>query len=316
MSLDCRNNFWAESFPALARADQSLARLTTLRVGGSALVLSPRTHDDVRALARAAAERGERLRVLGLGANVLVSDRGVPEPVLSTRQLRECRFEGRRVRAGAGTLLPGLVNAAARRGLAGLEPLVGIPATVGGAVAMNAGGRYGNTFDTLASVTVMRADGEIEERTPAALKPGYRRTELGEGEIVVEAVFELEPAAPEAVLGRTQDVLAEKGQRQPLDAWSAGCIFKNPTGAAASAGKLIEDAGQKGASVGDAMVSPKHANFIVNRRSASASDVLSLVERVRSAVFDRTGVLLELEVRLWDGESSDVPALEGVLQPT
>jgi UDP-N-acetylmuramate dehydrogenase len=220
------------------------------------------------------------------------------------------------VRAGAGTLLQGLVSAAGRRGLGGLEPLVGIPATVGGAVVMNAGGRYGSTFDTLVSVAVMREDGEIEDRDPALLAPGYRSTRLGRGEVVVEATFELEPASPDEVLGRTQDVLSEKGARQPLDQWSAGCIFKNPAGAGASAGRLIEEAGMKGARVGDALVSEKHANFIVNRRSASAADVLALVDRVRDAVFARCGILLELEVRTWDRESSGLVRAEAVLQPT
>lgn len=316
MSLDFRSSFWAESFPRLTRADQPLSRLTTLHVGGKALVLTPRSHGDLREIALAARERGESLRVLGLGANVVVSDRGVDEPVVSTRQLRECRFEGRRVRAGAGTLLQSLVAASARRGLAGLEPLVGIPATVGGAVTMNAGGRYGSTFDRLASVSVMRPDGEIEERRPAALEPAYRRTRLGEGEIIVEATFELEPAAPDAVLGRTQDVLSEKSARQPLDVWSAGCIFKNPAVAGTSAGRLIEESGLKGLSVGDAVVSPKHANFIVNRKCATATDVLTLVGRVRRGVFERTGILLELEVLLWDGEASGLMRAESVLQPT
>ncbi len=315
MSHDSPKSFWTEEFPRCARPDQPLGRMTTLRVGGPALVLSPRSIDELREIACAARERGERLRAIGLGANLVVSDDGVLDPVVSTRQLRECRFEGRTVRAGAGALLPALVSASARRGLSGLEPLVGIPATVGGAVAMNAGGRYGNTFDRLSRVAVLTARGEVEEREPAALKPEYRRTNLADGEIVVEASFELDSEQPDRVMGRTHDVLSEKSVRQPLDAWSAGCIFKNPSGSR-SAGQLIEGAGLKGLSLGGAVVSEKHANFIVNRRDATASDVHALIDAVRQRVRSRFGVDLDLEVRRWDREPGPATLPAPVLQPT
>ena len=269
-----------------ARAVQ-LRDLTTLRVGGPAELWE--VADD----AQIAQAQQEPFLVLGAGSNLLVHDRGVDRRVIklgrayNTLQSLDGRAD---FWVGAATPVPGLVRRAQRAGLSGLEGLLGVPAVIGGAVAMNAGTRFGEIGDALVEVDVVR-DGSVERLPADALGLSYRRAELPEGAVVTRARLRLTPSSPEAVQRRLDDVdAARKGQPKVK---SAGCAFKNPPND--SAGRLIDAAGLKGLRVGDAMVSHEHGNFIVNLGAATAADVVELLERVRAAV----AVQLDVEWVRW-----------------
>ncbi len=267
--------------------DAPLARRTTIGVGGPADCLAePRDEDELAAVFRAARENGLPVKILGSGANLLVRDEGVRGVVV--RLARLDRRDGLHV--GAGFSLPRLVKAAAAEGLAGLEGLAGVPATVGGAIVMNAGGRHGEIGAAVRYVDVMTPQGEFRRRDRDEMGFRYRGAALG-GDVVTAVGFDLRPDGD--VRARYESVLSSKKAAQPLDRRSAGCMFRNPPGL--SAGKIIEECGLKGARVGGASVSRKHANFIVNEGGATASDVLRLIDYVR----DRVPVALELEVQVW-----------------
>jgi len=252
------------------------------------------------------------LRVLGEGANLLVDDEGVRELIVALSAgaftSTEFRDDGTVV-AGAGADLAKLIVDAARRGRAGLEGLAGIPATVGGAAIMNAGGAFGQVSDVIARVHALdRAGREVVlERTQIGFD--YRRSGLND--LVLTSVeFNLPPADPRVLRERLKDVMAYKKRSQPMAERSAGCVFKNPTlphdvadigpaGSRTSAGMLIDRAGCKGLRLGGASVSPRHANFIVTDRAATARAVIELMQQVAARVQDAFGVTLEPEVVIW-----------------
>ena len=194
-----------------------------------------------------------------------------------------------------------LVYRSAARGLSGLEPMAGIPGTVGGAVFGNAGGRHGCIGDILERVRVARQDGRTRWLTRDQVNPGYRRTDLGEC-VVIEAVLRLVPETPGHVLGKIADIQTERRATQPTGAGTMGCFFKNPEGS--SAGMLIDRAGLKGWSVGDVRVSEKHANFFVNGGRGTATDFFRLGEEVRRRVESKFAIRLEPEVRIWPRASA------------
>ncbi len=271
-----------------------LRELTTLKVGGPAELWEV---DEVDALTEATAEP---YRVIGAGSNLLVSDAGVPERVIrlgrSFNDIASFRGE-RELWLGAATPLPGLVRRAQRLGLSGLEGLLGVPAVLGGAVAMNAGTRFGEMSDTLQEVEVF-VNGALERLRADALELAYRHARLPDGAVLVRARLRLAASDPERVQQRMDVVdAARKGQPKVK---SAGCAFKNPPGD--SAGRIIDAAGLKGLRVGDAMVALEHGNFIVNLGHATARDVCQLLQRIR----ERTSVPLELEWRRWgfEGEAA------------
>ena len=224
--------------------------------------------------------------MLGSGANLLVRDEGVRGAVIKLTHLN--RRDGLHVQAGYN--LARLVKDTAAEGLAGLECLAGVPATVGGAVRMNAGGRHGETADSILYVDVMTPDGEIQRLKKPEVGFRYRGNDLG-ARFVLAAGFGLRP--DDGVRERFDSIMGDKKKSQPLGSHNAGCMFKNPAGG--SAGRIIDQCGLKGERVGGAHVSGKHANFIVNDGSATASDVLRLVEVIRG----RVPVALELEVLVW-----------------
>lgn len=286
--------------------DAPLADRTWLHVGGSADALY--VPDDAPALAdamRRCAEAGVAVRVLGDGANLLVGDDGVDGVVvrLAGAPWRRAHLEEQTglVIAAGGMDLAKLVNRTADAGLGGLEGLIGIPATVGGAIRMNAGGKYGEIGAAVASVAMIDLDGQ--ERHLAADDVGfsYRETSLPPG-VVVGVQFELTPGNPAALRSRLKEVMAEKSACQPLKDHTGGCAFKNPVvdGERVSAGRLIDRAGLKGASIGGAAVSARHANFITTAPGSRASDVLELMETVRCRVFEAFGVHLERELVVWE----------------
>jgi UDP-N-acetylmuramate dehydrogenase len=236
--------------------------------------------------------------LLGGGSNVLVRDEGVPGMVVSLADpaFAEIQATGRKITAGGGAKLGHLISVAVREGLAGLEPLVGIPGSVGGALHGNAGSRGGDIGQWTCRATVMTRAGEILERDRDDLTFAYRESSLDEL-VILQGEFELEKEDPEELTKRMQKYWIVKKANQPLGHQSAGCIFKNPRGM--SAGMLIDQAGLKGSRVGGAEVSDLHANFIVADASATSHDVLRLIDLVRSRVAERLGVELETEIEIW-----------------
>jgi UDP-N-acetylmuramate dehydrogenase len=312
-------------WPCAALAGADLSARTTLRVGGLAeWLLEPADPEQFVDAWCAARERGFEPRVLGGGANLIVPDGLLPGVVITTERMTRLwrpgsdlpgeelaselpalhvreRGDDPRLVAWAGAGMPGLVRVARDLGWRGLEGLAGVPGHVGGGVAMNAGGRWGELWDVLESVVVLTPAGTVEQRARAQCRPRYRDGNLG-GAIVLAAVFRLTPDDPAAVKERVQDYLRQKGAAQPISEHSCGCVFQNPDPERSSgrtAGRLIEEAGAKGLRRGDAVVSEKHGNFIVNRGRARAGDILGLIEEVRARVAERFGIPLENEVKIW-----------------
>jgi UDP-N-acetylmuramate dehydrogenase len=286
-----------------SRRDVPLRTLTTFQIGGPArLLLEPLDPESAVSAIRRAREAGIPLRILGNGSNLLVHDSGVDGVVLSTARMRRCVREDDRFHAWAGVGLPGLVNHAAKLGLSGVEGIIGIPAHVGGAVRMNAGGKWGEIFDVVESVTVCElATGEARRLARSECNPKYRESNLGEV-LVLETTLRLRPADPKEVLETTKEHLVEKNAAQPVVEASAGCIFKNPKipeAAGRSAAKLIDDAGLKGTRVGGVEVSRKHSNYFVNCGGGTCADALALIDLVVKRVRDSSGIRLETEVQIW-----------------
>lgn len=274
-----------------------LGRFTTMRVGGPARwLVTPKSQEELSAVVMAARTEGLEVHILGGGANLLVRDEGVDGVVIRTSGMTWCRFEDDGVAGGAGVSFPRLVRESVARGLGGIESLCGIPGTLGGALVMNAGGRFGDLAPHVDWVDTLGDDGAIERLPGTAIAFGYRQSSLA-GRVVVGGRLKLSSTDPEPLMSRYREVLTAKEATQPLSARSAGCLFKNPGGQ--SAGELIDRCGLKGFVVGGARVSEVHANFVVNDGAAKASDVIDLATAVRDRVFDRTKVELELEVKVW-----------------
>lgn len=286
-------------FEDIVREKAALAELTWFGLGGPAEYLAePRTQDQLVALVRRCSAEGVPVRLMGGGSNVLVRDEGVSGMVirLADPSFQSIDVQDRKVIAGGGAKLGHLVSNTVRAGLRGLESLVGIPGTVGGALHGNAGGRGGDVGQWACHASVLTREGELFQRSRDEMVFGYRESSLDELAIV-DVTFELEEEDPEALTKRMQTQWIVKKASQPLAHQSAGCIFKNPRGM--SAAMLIEQAGAKGATVGQAQVSTRHANFIVAEEGATSRDVLQLIDKVRGSVADRLGVELETEIEIW-----------------
>lgn len=286
---------------ARLKREEPLASKTTLRVGGAArLYAEPASVADLQALLRAAMERRLPVFVLGRGSNLVVPDEGVDGLVISLAHDAWSSFEPRadgRVWVGAGLRLKNLCGLAAKARIAGFEFLEGIPGSVGGALRMNAGAMGGWMFDVVEEVRLMTLAGEVRELPKSALHVDYRYCAELQDAIALGALLRPAAAAEADVIKRQMDAYAKKRhETQPREP-SAGCMFKNPPGS--SAGRLIDECGLKGERVGDAEVSPVHANFIVNRGAAKSADVLELMRRVRARVKEAKGVVLEPEVLLY-----------------
>lgn len=278
-------------------ANQPLAEFTWFRVGGPAQVLFlPDDEDDLAYFCRQA-PRDLPLTAVGVGSNLVVRDGGVPGVVVRLgRGFNRVRVEGRRITAGAAALDVQVAKAAQEAGLSGLAFLRGIPGTVGGALHGNAGSRGGDIGQWASQAVVMTRTGELITREREDMVFAYRQSSLDELAIV-SARFELEPDDPTELTKRMQRQWIVKKAQQPLGHQNSGCIFKSPRGM--SAGELIEQAGLKGAKVGGAEVSGRHANFIVAEPGASSNDVLRLIDLIRARVAERLGVELEQEIEVW-----------------
>ncbi len=295
-----------EDMSGLVTEQEPLSRHTWFGLGGPARWFAkPNDRDQLCTLVRRARENDIPLRLLGLGANLLVSDEGVPGLVVrlhhpSFRQVHwpesTAKAEEITLRVGGGMDMYRLTLDTVRAGWAGLEVMAGIPGTLGGIIRMNAGGRYGEIADVVETVTVVDEAGELETLTHAQVGFMYRRTDLA-GKIVCEATLRLRRDDSERLYRRYMEIWNYKKQSQPLADYSAGCIFKNPRND--SAGRLIDAAGLKGHTVGGASVSAKHANFIVVKEGGTARDVLDLIGTIRREVAQQFSVELELEVEVW-----------------
>jgi UDP-N-acetylmuramate dehydrogenase len=286
-------------FEHITRENESLAPYAWLRLGGAAQYFAePTSAEELAALVRRASEMSLAVRVLGGGSNILVRDEGVPGLVvsLSAAAFGRIAVAGKRITAGGGAKLGHVISTAVREGLAGIEQLVGIPGTLGGALRTNAGTHNADIGQWTASATVLTRRGEIVTRSRSELRFGYRDSNLDDLAIL-EATLELDQGNPQWLTKQMQQAWILKRATQPLSDQPTGMIFKNPGGA--SAASLIEQAGLSAARVGDAEVSDRNANFIVVSPKATTRDVLALIEQVRKGVAERTGVELEMAIEVW-----------------
>lgn len=281
---------------AAVRHGEPLAAHTTWRVGGPADVFYvPPTVGALSAFL--AGHRGLPLLWLGLGSNTLVRDGGVRGAVVVTAGgLGGLGLTGGTIRAEAGVPLPKLARFCAQSGYAGLEFLAGIPGTVGGALAMNAGAAGRAIWEYVASVETIDRQGRVSVRTRADFEIGYRHAASSREEWFVSGSFVPVPGDAEAGMARIREHLAMRNRTQPVQTANAGSVFRNPPGD--HAGRLIEAAGLKGLREGGAVVSERHANFIINDGTACAADIERLIRRIQAQVHERTGILLEPEVKI------------------
>ncbi len=278
------------------RWSEPLAPFTSLQVGGPADVLVvPSDVEDLIRVVQGARAEGIPCVVLG-GTNVVVRDKGIRGIVMVLKHLTGIHQESdHMIYAQAGVRLPRLMQFALGRNLSGMEWAAGIPGTVGGGVVMNAGTRLGEMKDVLHAVDIVNLRGQRVWVDASTMSFAYRKASLPKG-IVVGARIQLTPSTREQIEGKTKTYLRYRRTTQPLSIPNAGSVFKNPPGD--SAGRLVEAAGLKGVRVGDAEVSAKHANFIVNRGSATAAQLLALIRKVRQTVAKQFGVRLQLEWKI------------------
>lgn len=290
-----------------AERGKRFAELTSLRVGGAIdWVLSPQTEAQAAALVHELEQKEIAWRPLGSGSNVLADDGAHHYVILSLKELKaDPVFEGARVSVSAGYSLPRLCIDSARRGLSGIEGLNGIPGTVGGALWINAGA-FGQEIGPVVETVRVARDGRAVEILGREVKWDYRHTSFQEGELLLGATLLLHAGDPKEIRERMEQAKDQRMATQPHGARSAGCFFKNPPASSIGTGKMIDDLGMKGTRRGGAVVSPKHANFIVTEGDdARAEDALTLAEEIRERVRREHGIDLEYEVELWSSRSGE-----------
>jgi UDP-N-acetylmuramate dehydrogenase len=288
-----------DDFGDIVKPNEPLAPYTYFKLGGPAeLLVQPRSVEELAAVVRRCSEKRLPLHMLGSGCNILVRDEGVRGVVvrLSAPAFTGITVEGKRVKVGTGAVLSALISEAARHGLGGLETLIGIPGTVGGALRVNAGDRAGEIGQFVHKVEVLDGHGNPQVRERDELRFAYRWSNLDDP-VLLAAEFEVEPDQPDAVVKRMRKAWIQRKASQPLSFQAAGRIFKNPRGQSAAA--LIEQAGLAGTRVGGAEVSERHANFVVVQPGGSVRDVLRLIDLIRSRVREHFHVELELEISIW-----------------
>ncbi len=284
---------------AIVRQDCPLADYSWYRLGGKAdWMVCPTSIEELQDVLRRCGENNIDVRILGNGSNLLIRDEGVRGAVVKLEgdAFRQFSFEGTTLRAAGAADLQRLIQESVKRGLAGVESLGGIPGTLGGAIKMNAGGRFGDIGTAIQSVQVMDLQGSIFEKVKPELVFDYRQVNIT-AKVIIGATLHLSEGDPEELLKTYKEVWIYKKNTQPLDTHNAGCIFKNPRGL--SAGALIDRTGLKGTKIGGAVVSEKHANFITTDKGCKSADVLALIEKVRKAVQEQFDVELELEIEIW-----------------
>ena len=291
-----------EKLPNLElRFDEPMSRHTSFRIGGPVAVMAfPKSGEELAEILKVSDLMDLKPAILGAGTNVLAPDEGMEGLVIC---LKDCmggmeQLDETTIRVAAGVTMTRAAMFAANLGLGGMEFAHGIPGTIGGGVYMNAGAYGGEIKDICVSVDVMDKAGNITRRTAEEMKFSYRHSVLeDEGGIVLAAEFKLVPTSAEDVKAKMKELQAKRSASQPLDLPSAGSAFKRPVGGFAAA--LIDQAGLKGYTVGGAGISTKHAGFAVNVGGATAADVRNLLSQVSDIVFEKSGIRLEPEVRIW-----------------
>ncbi len=287
------------------KKNEPMRNHTTWRIGGPAeLLMQPESVEELRQALQEAKERQKPFYIIGSGSNLLVADEGLTGTVIKLGgSLRGLQVAGRTIIAEAGVPLPFLARKAAEYGLSGLEFAAGIPGTIGGAVVMNAGAYQSRMSDIVTEVTCCNVAGELLTLPAVQCGFSYRNSRFKQQRdlVIISVKMELKMGKKEEILAQMQKNTTARSAKQPVEYPSAGSIFKNPPQDAA--GRLVELVGAKGWRQGDAMVSEKHSNFIINTGAATCEDVLQLIKKVKQAVWDKTGVLLEEEILLLGREN-------------
>ncbi|MEW6585184.1 MAG: UDP-N-acetylmuramate dehydrogenase [Nitrospirota bacterium] len=297
-----RNIFAGELFEGEVRFMEPMSSHTSLRIGGPADILAvPKDFDSLKNIHLNLIKNRIPYVTLGSGTNVLIMDGGIEGAVVSLRSLKKIDIthesdEFVDIYAEAGALLPKLVLFARERYYSGIEGLAGIPGTFGGAICGNSGAFGYEIKDVVLSVEIMDKAGKVSRRNREEMSFGYRRSGIAHDEFIVGALMRLRKERSGEVSKRVDDFLRMKKERQPIREVSAGCVFKNPAGK--PAGRLLDEAGCKGAKIGDVEVSEVHANFFINKGRANASDFLKLMELVSRRVERKFGITLEPEIRI------------------
>ncbi len=277
--------------------DEAMAKHTSYRIGGPAnAYITPRDKDDLSQILQFANQHGIATYFVGSGSNLLVADEGIEGLVITLgKSLKRLEITGATVFAESGVMLGKMVKECISRNLSGVESMIGVPGTLGGALVMNAGAFGGEISNYLKHVTVMEMDGQEKQYQPGDISFSYRHSTFPDDEIVISAEFELIQSDKDTVQEKRAVASGGRKATQPLKFRSAGSVFKNPKEGAA--GYYIDQAGLKGTKVGDAEISPIHANFFVNHGKAKASDVVALIRLARETVHDKFGIMLDLEVK-------------------
>lgn len=286
------------------KVGEPLLRHTSFKIGGpAALWAEPKDIAELKKIIKFSRKNRIRTFVVGAGTNVLASDKGFKGMVihLGSPFFKNITMRGTTVSVGAGYSVPALVRLCCDKGLSGLESLIGIPGTVGGAVYMNAGGwsspLYKNIGDYIISLKVMDYEGNIRILKKDDIKFGYRRSNLSPY-IILMAKLELGREESSTLTSRCSKFLKMKMEKQVLDMPSAGCVFKNPDNFQFTTGQMIDMLGLKGARMGGAEISRRHANFIINKKGASCNDVLKLIDLINKKVMENYKIPLELEIKV------------------
>ncbi len=280
--------------------NESLSGLTSFRVGGpAALIAEPASSGEVAAAINVLNEFSSPYLILGNGTNILAPDEGVAVPIIRIGKSMSAitRFENC-VTAQAGAQLSAVARFAMENGLSGLEFASGIPGNVGGGVIMNAGAYGGELAGVVEAVSFVGPDGKEYAASKAEMEFGYRKSALADtGAVITGVCLSLTPDDKDEIAARMAELNRRRREKQPLEYPSAGSAFKRPSGGYAAA--LIDEAGLKGLAVGGAQVSEKHAGFVINRGGATAADVTALLARVQKAVYEKSGIALEPEIKIW-----------------
>jgi len=284
----------------IVETDYPLAKRTWYGLGGPAdYFIRPKTIEQLREVVRRCNENKIPIYVMGLGSNLLISDDGLRAAVikLEAEKFARIQFNGEQVTAWAGAELSKLVLTCVEKGLSGTEALTGIPGSIGGAVKMNAGGNFGDFGAVVENVTLMDSHGDIFEKSKPELVFDYRRTNIT-AKFILNAKLQLSSAEPEQIIRTVKEIWIYKKNNQPLNTKNSGCIFKNPRGH--SAGALIDRAGLKKLQIGGAVVSEKHANFIIAQKGCKSRDVIRLIDAIKQRVKEQFNIELELEIEIWE----------------
>ena len=294
---------------SLCLMNESLKKHTTYGIGGPAdLMIFPKSKQDLIKVIEIINENKIQLTILGSGSNVLVSDNGIRGAVISLKNsLKQIEVDDNILYAECGTMLGKIVKHAVKNNLIGLENLNGVPGTLGGALIMNAGAWGGEISENLIHVEVINSKSEIQKIQKKDLNFSYRQSSFNKDDILLSAKFNLKKADKDIIKENFIEAQSGRKKSQPLNKRSAGSLFKNPKNN--SAGKLLDEAGLKGFSIGDAKISEKHANFFINDGDATSKDMLMLIKKAHKEVKDKFNVNLSLEVKLMGFNEDEIEGL-------